>query len=164
MFSYIRIHSNEQNILNEFYRCVENRRSQHGMPIVEVAITIHGRTHHAMVDGGWLEASAKNNIYWRPPSYFAMQHWAARTLLNEAFVASNYFRTQCKLELSGTVEFDNKRRVLDGWLVGKPVEEEAPDGGIGGASGCAALWIVCVQPCDGAGRLELNYHWPAGVL
>ena len=69
MFSYIRIHSNEQNILNEFYRCVENRRSQHGMPIVEVAITIHGRTHHAMVDGGWLEASAENNIYWRSPSY-----------------------------------------------------------------------------------------------
>jgi hypothetical protein len=45
---------------------------------------------------------------------FAMQHWAARTLLNEAFVASNYFRTQCKIELFGTVEFDNKQRVLDG--------------------------------------------------
>jgi hypothetical protein len=43
-----------------------------------------------------------------------MQHWAARTLLKEAFVASNYFRTQCKLELSGTVEFDNKQGVLDG--------------------------------------------------
>ncbi|XP_066346556.1 uncharacterized protein [Miscanthus floridulus] len=29
---------------------VENRRSQHGMPIVEVAITIHRRTDHAMME------------------------------------------------------------------------------------------------------------------